>query len=86
MDENNTKTELLKEIQNVSFCLDDVRLYLDIQPNDTEALRYYQQHAILRKQLIRQYTNTFGPLNGYEPSMINGWRWIDDPWPWEREM
>ena len=69
----------------MSFCVDDVRLYLDTHQADMEALRYYQQQAILRKQLMRQYTNTFGPLTGYDPTMVNNWQWADDPWPWEGE-
>lgn len=88
---------LLKKISEISFTLDDLRLYLDTHPLDGEAMNLYQQHMTERKQLLKQYADEFEPLttdcicletNGSKSSATKypgkkHWTWSDGPVPWE---
>lgn len=56
------KTKLFNELQQVTFVLVDLNLYLDTHPTDASALRYYKHYQALRQQLLEQYTMEYGPL------------------------
>lgn len=83
MHEQNDRLALLQEIGAVSFCVDDLRLYLDTHPTDAKALNDYNQYANQRKQLLQQYTEKFGPLTSYCPNVESVWQWVVYPAPWE---
>ncbi|WP_343208109.1 spore coat protein CotJB [Anaerolentibacter hominis] len=72
-------------VHELSFMLDDLILYLDTHPYDTEALASYQEYQKLLNQAQMDYNNTIGPLHAKEVDVCNGWAWIDQPWPWEGE-
>lgn len=75
--------QLLKFIYEVGFAIDDVILYLDTHPCDTEALNYYCQYKELKQQAVEEYTRYFGPLTVDNVESNNKWAWIREPWPWE---
>ncbi len=94
MDDRDT---LLKEIGEVSFFLDDLRLYLDTHPLEERALDLYQQNHPKRLALLKTYADKFEPLtchcvdldsNGSPASdtLYAGrkhWTWSDGPVPWD---
>ena len=81
------RTTLLKEIDEVSFALNDVTLYLDTHPHDQKALSYYQEAVSCRKNLMAEYARTYGPLTVDDASMDTStvWNWMVQPFPWEKE-
>ena len=56
------KKKLLRYIQEVSFAIDDVVLYLDTHPYDEEALKYYKKYKKLYHEASEEYTQYYGPL------------------------
>ncbi len=70
-------------INEVSFALDDVSLYLDTHPDDKEALEYYHKYKSQRKQAISEYEKCYGPITRYNVESTDKWTWICEPWPWE---
>lgn len=70
-------------IDEVSFALNDVTLYLDTHPNDIEALEYYQRYKKQREQAVSEYEKCYGPLCAYNVNSDNRWTWVDGAWPWE---
>ena len=46
---NETARKLMKRIDDASFAMDDVILYLDTHPDDRNALNYYRYVVALRK-------------------------------------
>ncbi|MCI8662566.1 MAG: spore coat protein CotJB [Hungatella sp.] len=88
---------LLKEINEVSFFLDDLRLYLDTHPLDINALNLYQEKHEKRLELLKQYSQDFEPLTCHCINLdSNGssaadtcypgqkhWSWSDGPIPWD---
>ena len=74
---------LLKEINEVSFFLDDLRLYLDTHQNDAEASQLFQQYTEMARKAKKQYEEVHGPLTSLSAGQDKTYRWLDDPWPWE---
>ncbi len=75
---------LIIAISKVSFVLDDLRLFLDTHPEDEEAIKHYNECSKKRRELVSEYTRTFGPLMFYCPNdNASRWMWIDGPMPWE---
>jgi spore coat protein JB len=77
--------KMLKDLQIVSFALDDVKLFLDTHPNHQEALKYFDYFTKLRTQLLADLSNTGYPVLVDNINAANGWNWINAPWPWEKE-
>lgn len=81
------KDKLLNRINEVSFAVDDILLYLDTHPCDKEALAFYQDCAQERKKLMTEYAQCYGPLTIDDAlESDNGtWKWVEQPFPWQME-
>ena len=82
----NSKMDLMRQINELSFVLDEMRLFLDTHTECEEALEYYNKYAIKRKDAVRDYTRLYGPLRFYDINEGNCWQWANEPWPWEGVM
>lgn len=77
--------ELFSFINQVSFMLDDITLFLNTHPNCKEAMESYEHFMKLRKDAVSEYTKLFGPICRYDVDICNYWDWVNKPWPWEGE-
>ena len=77
-----SKQALMNQINETSFAIDEVLLFLDTHPNDMAALDYYRNAVAVRRQAMDIYQSQFGPLMA-DGVYGNRWNWINDPWPWE---
>ena len=75
--------QILQALDQASFALDDVTLYLDTHPMDRDALNYYQYVRSLRNQAMNAYTDQYGPLMKDQENSTTSWTWVKGPWPWE---
>lgn len=96
MSDRNT---LLQKINEVSFAVNDITLYLDTHPTDAEALAYFQQAMKERKQALQEYESKYEPLiidcvdteqNNQTEFMTcypgeQHWTWGDGPIPWDNQ-
>ena len=55
-------SEKMLEIQKISFIMDDLRLYLDTHPDDTDALTMLKDVLKRRKQAMSEFASRFYPL------------------------
>ncbi|MGN0383281.1 MAG: spore coat protein CotJB [Eubacterium sp.] len=83
---NMDRKKLFELINQTSFALDDVKLYLDTHPNCQEALAYYEKLKKMRMQAWREYTMRFGPLSAYDVNVQNEWTWNEGQLPWEGDV
>ena len=60
--ESMTQTQLMNCINEVSFALDDLLLYLDTHPYDCKALQYAEQFTRQRNAAVAVYSRRFEPL------------------------
>ena len=54
--------QLLTYINQVSFVVSDMLLYLDTHPTDREALAYCEDHIAMRNKALKEYAALYGPL------------------------
>lgn len=71
-----SQTDMKKNIDELSFAMDDTRLFLDTHPDNKEALDYYKRTADARKSAVSEYIRLYGPLDSYDTFPQNEWTWI----------
>lgn len=86
MNQVNEKSRLMKMIEELSFALDDTRLFLDTHPDNQEALMYFERTMHLRNRAVKEYTMKYGPISQYDVNLSCGWTWNDCPLPWNGGM
>lgn len=79
------KAALLRNITEVSFAMDELRLFLDTHPDCTAALSDFTARMEQRADLLAEYTEKYGSLDSYYPGADNGWGWNCAPMPWKKE-
>lgn len=79
------KKELAKFIDEVSFAMDDIILFLDTHPCNQEALCCYQDYKKMRQEAVEEYTKCYGPLLNDKVAPGDEWKWALQPWPWKGE-
>lgn len=81
------RQQLLCQISQVSFAVDDMLLYLDTHPCDEKALAFINEHIEQRNSLMAEYSKAYGPLTpkGFPEVCDDTWKWAEQPFPWERE-
>ena len=86
------ESQLLCQIQQVGFVLDDLTLYLDMHSEDGQALALYQEKLEVRDQLKKEFAQKFYPLTRDCVAYCQGqggvhgdhaFCWQDGPIPWE---
>ncbi|MHC1723964.1 MAG: spore coat protein CotJB [Aminipila sp.] len=80
------RNELMRRVQMLSFVLVDAGLYLDTHPTDKAALNFFNKYNALYMSARAEYEKSYGPLNIAGTNDTNSWSWIDEPWPWQREV
>jgi spore coat protein JB len=80
-----SRQQLYHFINEVSFAVNDINLYLDTHPCDQDALAYFAEYSSLREQALLEYAQLYGPLtlNTAAETSSNTWQWAMQPWPWE---
>lgn len=77
------REDMLLQIMEYSFAMIDLGLYLDIYPNDKDALKLFNTYLNNKKELINMFEEKYGPLTIDSGSKKNSWTWDNSPWPWE---
>lgn len=81
------KAQLLNEIYDTSFALNDLTLYLDTHPEDAQALSEFHQLKNRRKTAMSAFEQDYYPLTvDCISGGKNGWTWGDTPAPWKGGM
>ncbi len=83
--DNNHAARVKRELAQLSFAMDELRLFLDTHPNDRAALAASNEVRAKRDTVVRQYERLVGPVNFYEAGGDCSWDWLRAPWPWETE-
>jgi spore coat protein JB len=77
-----TRREMMQQIRCYEFAINELALYLDTHPDDEKALCLHKKYCKISKDLKDKYQKVYGPLTINYP--CNKWRWLEEPWPWER--
>lgn len=76
------REEMIQQIRCYEFAITELALYLDTHPEDEKALCLHRKYCKKLKDLKDKYQKVYGPLTIHYP--CNKWRWLEEPWPWER--
>ena len=76
------RLEMIDQIKALDFAIIELGLYLDTHPEDQRALCMHKEYTKQVNDLKDKYQKMYGPLTIFYP--CNKWRWIENPWPWER--
>lgn len=82
---NNEQAELLLNVGQTTFAAHELKLYLDIYPNDTQMIHLYNQYQKQASDAIKAYERKYGPILADSPSATNNFSWQAYAWPWETE-
>ena len=77
-----TREEMMMKIREYKFAIIELALYLDTHVDDKRAICLHKEYCQRYKDLTEKYQKMYGPLTITFP--CNKWRWIEEPWPWER--
>ena len=76
--------EALLDLMALDFAIDELGLYLTTHPDDRQALELYWSYIRLGREGRTKYEESNGPL--LQTDITEGsFRWLDDPWPWDKE-
>ena len=81
----NKKDYLLLQIQQLSFAVKDLNLYLDVNSDDKDMIRMFNDFNGLLKQKILEYEKEYGPLTANSKDYSGSFTWVNNPWPWENK-
>ncbi len=83
MDNRNAiRRDMMKQIKCLNFAVVELAEYLDTHPDDRKALCLHKEYCNQLENIKDKYQRAFGPLSINCP--CNKWRWLEEPWPWER--
>ena len=78
--------EQLKEcIMQTHFALLELGLYLDTHTHDKEALAKFETVRARYNSYVKEYEKEYGPITLLGDFGNDGFDWIKNPWPWEKE-
>ena len=78
------RDKLLLKIQELDFIINDLNLYLDINPNDKKLYDIFKGVAIKLDKLKEEYYKKYQVLELCK-DINNKYTWLDNPWSWDGE-
>lgn len=77
------RQQLYAYITRISFVVNDITLYLDTHPEDTDAISYFNHYKKLREEALREYARLYEPLTVDLATPECTFDWASMPLPWE---
>lgn len=77
------RNKLMMDIQMFCFAAHELNLYLDLYPDDIQAIGLYNQYKEEANRLTYEYEKEFGKIE-LNINENYTWDWVKSPWPWER--
>ncbi len=79
----NEQAELLLRANELAFASHELRLYLDVYPNDRNAILLFNEYRKSANEMTRKYEEKYGPIEWNALSSSNVFDWENEAWPWE---
>ena len=85
---NNTAgcVQMMRALSEALFYAQDLKLYLDTHPCDTNALRMFREAVRRAKSLAAGFEEKFYPLTDYSAGEDDNWDWLCGIWPSQKMM
>ena len=82
--ENNrqiTAQQLMKKLSEAMFYVNDLKLYLDTHPEDSRALRMFDEACKNSEACRKAFEKRFYPLMACSSDCDKEWEWLVGVWP-----
>ena len=79
------KQKMLLKIYELDFILNDLNLYLDINPKDDKMFDIFKNTALELNKLKDEYYKKYQVLDLCKDTN-NKYTWLDNPWTWEDDQ
>ena len=79
------REELLLEIMELSFAINDLNLYLELHPKDSKMLKKFNDLVEKSCKCEMEYVKNYGALEVIDNTSDEKFEWIKNPWPWDNE-
>lgn len=79
----NERQSLMQKVQEYAFAAHELNLYLDVYPEDKQAVGLYNQYSEMSDKYLKEYEQKYGSIV-LDPNEKSPWMWINSPWPWEK--
>lgn len=76
------RQKMLLRLQELDFILNDLNLYLDINPNDMSMYETFKKTALEYDMLKKKYYDKYQVLELCSDTK-NKYTWYKNPWPWD---
>jgi len=76
------RQKMLLKLQELDFILNDLNLYLDINPNDMSMYETFKKTALEYDILKKKYYDKYQVLELCSDTK-NKYTWYKNPWPWD---
>lgn len=76
--------KMLLRIYELDFILNDLNLYLDINPDDNNMFELFKKIAKELNNLKDKYNDKYQVLE-LNKDIKNKYTWLDNPWPWDMD-
>jgi len=76
------RQKMLLKLQELDFILNDLNLYLDINPNDKNIYETFRKTALEYDMLKKRYYDKYQVLELCSDTK-NKYTWYKNPWPWD---
>ncbi len=80
-----SREESLRQLQRYNFAAYDMLLFLDTHPDDKKAFELFRSLVERRKAAKEEFEKEYGPLTAWDSAEYDCFKWIDSPFPWEKE-
>lgn len=84
MENNSNCRRLLQAVDEASFYMQDLNLYLDTHPNDTAAIEMFKEACKQYKTCKEAFECSCYPLNACGSRDNECWDWLRGAWPPEK--
>lgn len=74
---------LLFKIMELDFAINDLNLYLDLHPEDSEIYEKFKKFTQEYLLLKDDYAKKYGPLS-LDQTSSSSYDWMKNPWPWDK--
>ena len=82
----NEREKLLLDLSRASFAAHELKLYLDLNPNDNSMLTLFNDYENKCRELTNEYEKRYGSLNSNSKYLDKiPFNWVEGIWPWEEK-
>ena len=81
---NDNQYNAIRNVARYAFAMIDTQLFLDVYPDNCEAIEYYLEMKKKHEEAVAEYECAYGPLTAANAADSGEcWRWTQGQWPWQ---